>query len=203
MDALATLDKDVARPLLEKIVAERAWLPALRAGVLLARAGRVQPGLEAVSRALVAGKPTDRAAACNAASQIKDPVAADQAKKALGDSDALVRLAAGRALAAHKRGQEALEVSRTLHAKACPAGKAASTDLCLQAAELAALLGQPAGADTLLRLAREATDASLRGRALSLALLHRSSQDLALAALADDDGRVAVAAAIWLYGQLK
>ncbi len=203
MDALAALDQAVARPLLEKMVAERTWLTALRAGVLLARAGKAQPGLEAVARALVAGKPTDRAAACNAASQIKDAVAADQAKKALGDADALVRLAAGRALAAHKRGAEALEMSRALHGKACPAGKAASTDLCLQAAELLALLGQPAGAVTLTRLAREAAGAPLRRRALSVALRHRSSRDLALAAMADDDARVAVAGAVWLYGQLK
>lgn len=203
LDALTDLDREMARPLLQEAARGRDFMVALRAGVRLAGLGQVQPALDIIARTLVAGKGSARAAACNAASQVKDTVAADLVIRALKDPEPRVRLAAGRALLAHRRGPEVLDAARALHRLACPAGKNPAPSLCLQAAELMALLGQPEGAATLATLARSGPTGQLRNRALSLALRHQSSHDLALSALTDADPHVVVAAAIWFYGQLK
>lgn len=203
MDAMADLDSAMARPLLLKVARGNDHLAALRAGVRLAGLGQVQPALDAIARALVVSKGSTRAAACNAASQVKDSVAVSLVGKALRDADPLVRLAAGRALVAHKREQDVIEPGRSLHRRYCPAGKKPVPSLCLQAAELMALLGQPAGNTTLEKLARSGPTGPMRKRALSVSLRHQPSNDLAIFALNDQDPRVAVAAAIWLYGQLK
>ena len=203
MDAMADLDSAMARPLLLKVARGQDLVAALRAGLRLAGLGQVQPALDAIARALVVTKVSTRAAACNTASQVKDSVAVGLVGKALRDPDPLVRLAAGRALVAHQREQDVLQPGRALHRRHCPAGKKPVPSLCLQAAELLALLGQPEGNTTLDTLARSGPTGQVRKRALSVSLRHRPSNDLALSALTDEDPRVAVAAAIWLYGQLK
>ena len=203
VNALADLDRDAARPLLLKVAGGQDLMAALRAGVRLASMGSARPAVAAISRGLAAPRAVVRAAACNAASQVKDPAVVEQVARALADPDTMVRLAAARALLAHELGGKARDAGLALHQSSCAGNKKAPL-VCLQAAELLALLGRPEGLATLEELARKGPDGTVRSRALSLALLrHRSSRDLALSALADDDPRVAVAAAVWLYGELK
>ncbi len=202
MEALAALDGALARPLLREVARGGDILAGLRAGVLLARLGEPQPALDAIARGLVAVKHSTRAAACNAASQVKDAVAIQLVAKGLKDPEPLVRLAAGRALVAHRREPQVLDAARSLHRLACATDKKKLPSLCLQAAELWALLGQAEGRATLAALARSGPS-GLRRRALAVSLRHDASEERALTAFTDPDPRVAIAAAIWLYGQLK
>lgn len=225
INALAELRQKDAAAMLRKVATGGDLAAALQAGVRLAGLDEPQPVLDAIGRALKARKWETRAAACNAASRVKQ---AELVREALRDPEPRVRAAAARALLASgarsaERGMRpVVKAAVALHNLACPADTlvaatssqpasapasrpagSPATALCVQAAELMALAAQPQGLATLLRLVQPPHPRGVRLQALELALRHRKSYDLALSLLADKDGRVAVAAAIWLFAELK
>ena len=170
----------------------------LRAGRALLRRGEDQPLLDAVARGLVHRRWTVRAAALNAATSARHPVARQLAARALSDPQPAVRLAAARLLLSDREVKpRAVRVARGVYALTC-----GGTDpwLCVQAAEVLARAGEARGLDTLRRLARRGKLAQVRAAALRAALLLGPDPGLALEALADDGYQVRHAAAWWILG---
>jgi HEAT repeat protein len=198
--ALAGLEDDQPTALLRRLAEGGDSLTALRAGVQLARRGLVQPGLNAIARGLVHRSPATRIAAINAASSVADRVARRLVRRALRDPQPPVRLAAARALF-QTDPAAALRVAKSVHElTGTQPGMAA---LRIEAAELLTRSGDLSGRQTLEHLAGRAKAPADRQSALRAALRHTSAKQLALAALADPDPRVALVAATWLYRTLR
>lgn len=205
--ALADLGDRAARGALRELAASPDLAVALRAGLRLAKLGEVQPVLDAVAQGLVDRRWTLRAAACNTAGSVKDSVAHDLVLKGLEDPEPSVRLAAARAVFAHRGqgSQPALQTAASVSQLACP-GKdpsLAMTSLCVQSAELLLRAGNARGRSLLHELARRASVPSLRLEALRAALTFDGERAVAVEAMADPDGKVALAAAAWIYRRLR
>lgn len=206
LGALARKHPEAAAVVLRRIARGDELGEALDAGRLLARAGQPQPVLDAIAKALVDKRWTLRAAAVNTASSVDDRVALRLVRPALRDPQPAVRMAAARALATHHAGRaKALRVAASLLQLGCRTKKderPALADLCLQSAELLGRYGDRRGMRRLHQLARSAPSWQRRARALEIALRQRHAGRLALAALGDEEPRVALVAALHLYREL-
>ncbi len=202
--ALADLQDGEAAAGLREIAGGDDVPAALRASLRLAKLGEVQPALNAIAKGLVDRRWPVRAAACNAASSLKDTVAPQLLEKALRDPEPRVRLTAARAVLAHGQREQAIRVATSIKQLACP-GKpdAQRAELCERAAEILALSGEGDGVPTLSGLVSRAPTAETRLSALRLALGIGRDRGLALTAIADTDPTVAIAAAAWLYKRTK
>ncbi len=201
--ALSRIDAEGAKPTLRRIATGEELLPALRAGVALAKLGDVQPILNAIARSQVDRNASVRAAGCNAASSIKDRVAPRLVRKSLLDLNPEVRMAAARAMLAHGKRQRAVAAARTLSDQACAATNQAQQLQCLQAAELLARAKHPSGVTLLGRLRAMGTTVPLKLQALTIALRHGGDQNMAISALSDKDPQVTMAAAVWIVRQTR
>jgi len=166
--------------------------------VALARLGEVQPALNAIARSLVDRRPSLRAAGCNAASAVRDRVAARLVRKALVDQEPRVRLAAARALLTHGERKPAAESARSLRAQFCEAAALDQQLLCCQAAELLAATGAPAGLALLRELGARGATPRLRLQALTAALQRGGALQDGIGALSDEDPEIVLSAAAWL-----
>jgi HEAT repeat protein len=204
---LAALRDGGARDLLRELARGDDLSLALRAGQRLAKLGEVQPALDAIAKSLVDRRWTLRVAACVTAASLGDPVAVELAVRALRDREPRVRLAAARAVLARRKldPRRAIDAARAIERVSCRGDlgrlTAEAGDLCLQAAELLSRAGEPTA--LLSRIARAASSPELRSSALRAALVEGADRKLAVDALSDGDGRVVIAAASWLYRQLR
>lgn len=195
VETLKELAGQEARAELARLAAGTDPFLALRAGVALARLGDRGPGRAALERALAAEDWTIRAAGLNAAAELAPREQAVALVAPLArDPEPAVRLAAARALERLGRGRDAAAI--WAEALAWP-----DEALRLQAAADLMRAGDPRGRAALEALATTASPATRRQAVASLAAA-REPTDGAIAALADENGLVRVAAALTLLSVL-
>jgi HEAT repeat protein len=183
---------------------ELAWsqdLPtAYRAGAKLVGMGEDQPLLNAVAKGLVDKKWSVRAAACNAASTIKQhTVALKLVRRALRDPEPRVRAAAARAVLAQGDKTAAARVGGLLVGLGCKSSDTELEAVCIQGAEVLLRAGDRSGLKHLEQLALKAKTAPHRREALRIALTGGALLELAVDVLPDPDADTAVAAAVQIY----
>jgi HEAT repeat protein len=201
--SLANLEGEKAKTSLSPIAAGEDITAALRASLIMAKWGEIQPVLSAIAKGLVDRLWTVRAAACNTASSVKDPVTLRLIRKAQDDPSPSVRAAASRALYSHGDKENARRIALNLSEKTCTAKGDDNVSLCLQASELLAQMDQPIGLLNLKKLSRTTPLFSRRIEALQLALKYGAPAELALESLTDSDARITMVAAGWIYSRTE